>query len=178
LVTWIPASAGTMDSRVVSANLRITPMGRSIGTVLQWRVWAPLCATLYQAATRYLSWWPLMPLPCRLPRMDRARRIAYFPHAFPVLSETFVQREVRALREAGLDVVVVAGEARDHEHLDAAARELMRTTHYLDPIDRNQLRRARRHWALRRPLTLLNLFMYVVCRRHMAPKSYRADFEV
>jgi glycosyltransferase involved in cell wall biosynthesis len=153
-------------------------MPRCFGTAVHWRVWAPLFAKLYGSVTRYLPWWPLRLW--RRPRrhMNRPRRIAYFTHAFPLLSETFVQREVRALREAGVDVVVFAGEARDHTHLDAAACELMRTTRYLDPIDRDHLRRARWHWALRRPLTLLNLFMYVVCRRHTARKSYRTDCEL
>lgn len=59
-------------------------------------------------------------------------RIGYYHHAFPLLSETFVQREVEALRRAGVDVEVFSHEVRGREHFDPRARRLMETTHYLE----------------------------------------------
>src|SRR5262249_61942636 len=68
--------------------------------MLRWRVGAPVAAALYRCATLCFGWWPLGLFATRGPNPPEPR-IAYYHHAFPVLSETFVQREVAALRAAG-----------------------------------------------------------------------------
>jgi glycosyltransferase involved in cell wall biosynthesis len=49
---------------------------------------------------------------------------------------------------------------------------------YLDPIDRAQRSRLLRRFLLRRPLALLNLFVYVVLHRYHANKSPYADTDL
>jgi glycosyltransferase involved in cell wall biosynthesis len=138
-----------------------------------------VAAATYNAIWHHLSWWPLSIIG-RRPRIPRAhpRRIAYYHHAFPILTETFIQREILALRRAGIDVVVLSHAPRDPAHYDDDARRLMETTHYLYPLDRATLRRYRLRFFLRRPLTYTNLFLYLLCRRHSARKSRWHDHEV
>jgi len=100
-------------------------------------------------------------------------RLAYYHHAFPVLSETFIQREVAALREAGMAVDVLAHEAHGAASFDETARALQATTRYL-PIPTARpaglLALAGRH-----PLRLLNTRLYLAARQHTPRKTLRRD---
>jgi glycosyltransferase involved in cell wall biosynthesis len=140
--------------------------------VLRWRVVAPAAAALYRAMLRYGAWWPLR----LLPRRDRPagpRRLAYYHHAFPVLSETFIQREVLALRRAGLTVAVLAHEAHGAAYFDADALALMATTTYLPWLDARQMPAALPALARRHPLRLANSFLYLVLRQHAPGTTWR-----
>jgi glycosyltransferase involved in cell wall biosynthesis len=150
-----------------------------VATFLTWRIQTPVSLGLYRALGHYLSWWPLGLFPVRTSIPPAAeKRIAYYHHAFPILSETFIQREILALRRSGLRVEVLAHAARDEEYLDDQARQLMGTTHYLDPMDARQLAAYRWRFLRRHPFTYSNLFLYVVLRRHSERKSYQADREL
>lgn len=72
-------------------------------------------------------------------------RVAYLLWRFPVVSETFVQREVRALRRLGCDVVVFADSPGKAGGSGCVEREWLDTTTYMWPP--SPLRWAR---ALRR----------------------------
>lgn len=146
--------------------------------MLRWRVGAPVAAAIYRWATACFGWWPLAPFAERLRPIAAPPRVAYYHHAFPVLSETFIQREVTALRAAGIPVAVFSHEARGREYFDAQARQLMETTHYLPLMDAHELPTCAWHFLRRRPVTMLNLFLYVVLRRHSARKSYRHDRQI
>lgn len=99
--------------------------------------------------------------------------MAYYHHAFPVLSETFIQREVVALREAGLAVEVLAHEAHGAAAFDETARALQARTHYL-PMPR--VRPAGMSALVRRhPLRLVNTRLYLAARQHTPRKTLRGD---
>jgi len=150
-----------------------------VSTFLTWQVQTPLSLGFYRALVRYLSWWPLGVFPVRTSSPPATeKRLAYYHHAFPILSETFIQREILALRRSGLVVEVLAHAARDEEYLDDQARQLMETTYYLDPMDAKRLAAYRWRFLRRRPFTYGNLFLYVVLRRHSEHKSYRIDREL
>ncbi|MFI5365064.1 MAG: glycosyltransferase [Candidatus Binatia bacterium] len=144
---------------------------------LRFRVVAPVSAILYRTAINRLSWWPLSWSGRRGTgaRVTAPARIAYYHHRFPLLSETFVQREIVALRHAGLTVDVIAVTAGDDAHLDDDARRLKDTTHYLDLQDRTQLAACRRRFFARRPFATLNAFLFVVLGRNRAHKSFASD---
>lgn len=170
-----------MESRNAWSNLRIhrSRLVQRVATFLTWQVQALLALGVYRALVRYLSWWPLGLFPVSTFSPPAAeRRIAYYHHAFPILSETFIQREILALRRSGLVVEVLAHAARDEAYLDDQARQLMETTHYLDPMDARQLAAYQWRFLRRRPLTYGNLFLYAVLRRHSERKSYQADREL
>jgi glycosyltransferase involved in cell wall biosynthesis len=147
--------------------------------LLRFRIVAPVSATLYRTAVNRLSWWPLSWSRPRAPRRREvgaiSERTAYYVFTFPLLSETFIQREVAALRQSGLSIDVMALRSEDDAYLDAGAARLKETTQYLDPCDRKRLAAYRRRFLRRRPFTMLNLFLYFVLRQHGPQKSYRND---
>jgi glycosyltransferase involved in cell wall biosynthesis len=145
----------------------------------RWEVLAPLMRHLYALAVQHLSWWPLdWRRPAEGKGGKEEKRIAYYLWRFPSLSETFVQREVRALKEAGLAVQVVADAAQDVELLGQEARSLMAETHYLEPFKEELLRQYKRHFLRRNPLRYLSLFLYVVFHRYTRTKTFVEDREV
>lgn len=143
-------------------------------TALRWRVVAPLTAGLYRALVRAGGWWPLGLLPRRR-RLGVPLRLAYYHHAFPVLSETFIQREVMALRRAGLAVEVLSHEAQGVAQFDADARALMATTTYLPWLGWRQRPPGLRTWLIRHPLRVANLFAYCLLRQSGPHKRRRDD---
>jgi glycosyltransferase involved in cell wall biosynthesis len=94
---------------------------------------------------------------------------------FPLLSETFIQREVAALRAAGIDVEVLAHRAGDEAHFGEHARQMQRTTTYIQALEGKGLPPGLWRAALRHPLRLTNVFLYTVARQHMPTKSFRLD---
>ena len=60
--------------------------------------------------------------------------IAYIAQFFPILTETFVYREVNALREQGYDVVTLANRTPDMNKLSQESLVLMDTTEYVFPL--------------------------------------------
>ena len=128
---------------------------------------------LARGAARRSSWWPLAITRRSADSPRGPLRIAYYHHAFPVLSETFIQREVLELRAAGLDVTVFAHEAVGEEQFDAQAPALRADTVYLRrPSD---LPPAWRGLARRHPLRLLNAFIWIRARHHVPRKSLSGD---
>ena len=94
----------------------------------------------------------------------REKRLAYYLVSFPVLSETFIQREVAALKKLGSSVEVYADKFKHKAFLDQPALALMHSTHYLCPIDKERLSKYKRRFFLKRPLRYLNLFLFVLFR--------------
>lgn len=73
-------------------------------------------------------------------------RVGYYLWRFPSLSETFIQREVAALRQTGLSVEVFADLHAPVEILGSDARAAVADTHYLLPVVAERLESYRRHW--------------------------------
>ena len=138
------------------------------------RAAALAAARLYRTLVGWGGWWPLHWLP-RRDRPGRPARLAYYHHAFPVLSETFIQREVLALRRAGVPVEVLAHAAHDVEHFDADARALRETTTYLPMPHARPRPAALAALARRHPLRLANGFLYLLLRQHTPRKTWRGD---
>ena len=86
------------------------------GFPLQWRqkrepAWSPL---------------PLNP--------DKGKRIAYFMNVFPYLSETFIYREINALRSRGSDLLTVSIRRPESQDVSEEARAFLQDTYYILPI--------------------------------------------
>ena len=108
--------------------------------------------------------------------MRRANpRVAYYIWHFPVLSQTFVRREIEALRNHGVSLEVFAEAAEDVELLDERDRGLLTTTRYLLPIDRQRLSRYHREFRRDRPLMYYHLYLFVMSRRYGSTKTLRRD---
>ncbi len=128
------------------------------------------------AAGRFPSW----PLPEAENRLDPTApvHLAYYLWHFPTLTETFIQREVRALRGAGLRLDVFADAPADEHLWDADARSLAANTRYLLPLDRERLRTFARQFLRQRPRQFLNLLLYTVFQPYSAYKNLAADLRL
>jgi glycosyltransferase involved in cell wall biosynthesis len=152
---------------------------RRVWLRLRWRVLAPVSAWVYRRAVESFAWWPLgLSRPPVRSSPSARPRVVYYTSVFPVLSETFIQREVAMLRQCGVDIETVARVASDVENLDDEGRRLMDRTSYLDPLDLDRLAAYRRRFLRRRPLRLLNIFLYLVVRRYCERKSFSGDLKV
>lgn len=125
------------------------------------------------------GWWPA-DLPAILqPRQQSVRlaepRVAYYIWHFPVLSQTFVRREIEALRKHGVSLKVFAEAAEDVDLLDGRDRGLLTTTRYLLPIDLQRLSRYQREFRRERRLMYWHLYLFVMSRRYGLTKALRRD---
>jgi glycosyltransferase involved in cell wall biosynthesis len=95
-----------------------------------------------------------------------------------VLSQTFVRREVAALRQTGVELVVVADGAEDEDLLGEEGRALAATTRYTSTIGEEARNAFLRRLARRRPLALANTFLFIASRRYGPWKAREADWTV
>jgi glycosyltransferase involved in cell wall biosynthesis len=158
------------------AVLRAMELVQTLRSRIGWRIIVPIRERFYDTLlTRFADW----PIGRGVAQASVAGppRIAYYLWRFPVASETFIRRELEALRQSGVDVRVIAdgahygGALANHDD-DAVPVQ------YLFPIDARALRRDLFRFALRRPLRTLNLLAYVVCRTYGPLKTIQEDVSI
>ncbi|HEY3999889.1 MAG TPA: glycosyltransferase [Candidatus Xenobia bacterium] len=159
--------------QVVSVRppLRRRPRWRSVAKRLQRWLEGPV----YVKAAALLAGVPLPPASTPRPH---GRRIAYYTWHFPVLSQTFIHREISALRSAGLDLHILAEGAEDVDLADADARQLLDRVTYTEPWDRARLARYRRRFLGARPLFSIRLLAFIVGHRYHEFKSWQDDLRL
>ena len=135
----------------------------------------PAAERVYYGAVAHLSWWPLG----RSRRVRSARasgiRIGFYLWRFPILSETFIRREIAALAEQGFGVRIFADGPADVDLADAQARALLRSTEFLTPMSQQRIAAYRRFFFRKRPVTYLNAMLYVLLHRHSYWKTLSED---
>ena len=124
-----------------------------------------------------LGWWPLG---FRRFRMEcpRKQHIAYIMWHFPLLSETFVQREITALKDKGINISIIADGIPDTALLDNASRALAAATTTVLPLDRVEMRGVLRRFLKRHPLRTANLLLFLLFHRYHERKTRRFDMHV
>jgi colanic acid/amylovoran biosynthesis glycosyltransferase len=125
-----------------------------------------------------MGWWRLAWFRRDRPRGGgRPLSIAYIFGRHPILSETFIRREIAALNDAGIPLQTVADEP-DAPSVAADPSLGQSDTIYLLPMD--PLRRARfiKERLRRAPLRSLNVFLYVVFSRYGSYKTWEEDRNV
>lgn len=166
-----------LGSRLYRTVRQWRETSRRAGTFIKWRIFAPVATALYRSVTHRLSWWPLAWVERRPRRCTVGQGcVVYYLWSFPILTETFIQRELAALMKAGISVEVVAHRFEDWEFLDRDARSLTEHTHYLVPIRRAELARYAWRLFLRGPLTLINAFLYTIFCQYAGRKSLVLDY--
>ncbi len=79
-------------------------------------------------------------------------RVAYVISEYPIVSHTFIQREIEAVEAAGVDVLPVAmAPAPPHEIVSSGASRAAATTHTIRPVRAGTLLKAVLLPTLRRP---------------------------
>lgn len=104
-----------------------------------------------------------------MPRVKSAENtkptIAYVTQFFPYLTETFVYREVLALRENGFNVVTLANRTPDDKHLSAESLPLMASTSYVFPIQWIPFLTAHLYFILRHPVRYFGTLLKMMSQR-------------
>lgn len=145
-------------------------------TILRWRLVVPAMDRLYRAVVENL---PRASLPPAIPVASRPEgSVAYYTSVFPALSETFIQREIEGLREAGVDVLAIARVSGAPSEMGPAARALRDDTVYVDTMEEAKLVALRRRILRRHPVQAARVFAYLLFHRYTASKSLTHDQEV
>ena len=63
------------------------------------------------------------------------KTIAYYLWRYPIVSETFIQREITALKKAGQDLVVIADSVDKFERENPELNPLVSNSLYLFPLN-------------------------------------------
>lgn len=98
--------------------------------------------------------------------------VGYVLWRYPTLSETFIRREIRALRDAGVPIAVVSATTGDEE-IDAPIAPL-----HVPTLDEPSRARQRRRWLMRQPLRTARLLLLIVGTRYAAAKSLDEDLRI
>src|SRR5581483_6096853 len=133
-------------------------------------------STMYNFFVNQLSHSQLPPLQQRAP--SSPTRVAYYLWHFPIPSETFIQREIQALQNAGLSLQVFADAPEAVQLFDYQAQPLMQQTHYLLPWNSQRLSQYRRRFFSNNPLLYLNLFLYTLGHRYSGYKNFQEDLRI
>lgn len=153
------------------ARENILTLPRAARLNIQNKVISPVLERLYEFAVNHGARWRLE---WRARRSNRAPvRVAYHVWRFPALTDTFVRREIQALRDWGISLEVFAD--RSGEEGDSG---LVETTHYLLPRDPERLARAKKFFAAQSRLRYWNVFLYIALQRYGAYKTLREDWSV
>ncbi len=144
--------------------------------LMKWRVLSPIISNTYNSIASHFSWWSIDLLHSKKGKeIFEEKRIAYYVRHYPVLSETFIQREVSALRRSMLSVDVVADSTKDLEFLDENARSFIENTHYLLPMDRKRLLKYNIYFLLTKPLVYVTSLLYVITHWYERYKTFAND---
>ena len=105
-------------------------------------------------------------------RGDTRLRLVYIIGTYPLLTTTFIDREVRILRRWGADVRIVAVRRPGAEvPLSSEQRALQRGVRYLLPVAWRDLILSHLFFLTRRPGRLLSTFIYLLTRPHPTLRS-------
>ena len=96
---------------------------------------------------------------------DTRARVSYVIGTYPALTTTFIDREINALIDLGIDVRIVSMRRPRTEPSDAQ-RPLAQRTEYVLPPSPLRLAASQLRWLARRPFTYLHALAYLLTRRH------------
>jgi len=124
-----------------------------------------------------MRWWPIGWLSSPSIRQNGGKpSVAYVLWHYPILSETFIRREIAALRRIGIAIEVIA-EAPDESMIsDSECSE--RAVIYLEPINRADQRRFAMALMYRNPVRFATLALYIAFHRYSQYKTLRGDVDL
>jgi colanic acid/amylovoran biosynthesis glycosyltransferase len=104
-------------------------------------------------------------------------RVAYVLQLYPTLSETFIRREIQAVRAKGVDLHVFAM-APDNPPIAPDPNSPAGPVSYVGPYDEALGRAMLRRYFMRRPWTVVQLWLLVVRQRSRVGKLWWHDRDV
>jgi glycosyltransferase involved in cell wall biosynthesis len=185
-VQWLAKNKRHIDRLMISGlydalgvqkiSERIVSVLKKTRNLITRRVFIPIFDRIYVLIDGNFSWWPIGLFNYKKrAKSTKEKRIAYYLWHFPVLSQTFIQREIEALRKSGLHVEVLSDAPENIELLNENAKSLIGNTFYLSRSGEKTLLSNKRHFFLKNPLLYINLFLYVVFHKYDKHKSFKED---
>lgn len=98
------------------------------------------------------------------------RSVAYIIGTYPLLTTTFIDREIDLLRRHGLDITVTALR-RPHGPLSPDQRDMVEDVRYILPVSATALLRSHVSWLVRRPIVYWRTLARLVTRPHPTLRS-------
>ena len=99
--------------------------------------------------------------------MKKALRLIYIIGTYPSVTTTFIDREVRILRELGVDLDTVSIRRPSPGKLfSVEQQQLEQTTIYLLPVDWLDFVVGNLHFCIYRPLVYFGMLIYLMSRTH------------
>jgi len=105
-------------------------------------------------------------------------RIAYYLWRYPIVSETFIQREIKALKDLGLNILVYADTVDNFERSDQRLMSLINDTIYLFPLNKIKLLYGVLVFLIKSPLLFANMFTYINKNQYSSNKSFFEDIKI
>ncbi len=140
-------------------SVKIREFAKRLRRIWRRKIYLAAKDALYKFQLRFFPPWTLFfSTTQKAKSAERERRLGYYLAWFPVLSETFIQREVIAVKQKYASAKVFANEPQDVSRLDESARTLMNQTQYLGSIDPIRLQGYRKTLIRNHPLKYLNAF--------------------
>jgi glycosyltransferase involved in cell wall biosynthesis len=102
------------------------------------------------------------------------KKVAYILGTFPILTTTFIDRELLEAKRIGLDMVLVAIRKSNGGTFSAAVEQLSNETVYLLPVSVFRLMRAHLYFLSARFPSYVGTLWYLLSREH---PSFRARFK-
>lgn len=102
-------------------------------------------------------------------------RLSYIIGTYPVLTETFIDREIRHLLDLGIDLEIVSIR-RPRSDLSPAQRDLSRRVRYLLPVSWTGLLLSQLTAAIGRPRTYFGTLAWLLSREHDGAPRRRTAF--
>lgn len=100
-------------------------------------------------------------------------RLIYLMSDYPLLTTTFVDREVKRLREMGVEIDIVASRRPGEDvPLSDDQRRIRDTVTYLRPAPFTALVRSHLYFLLRSPRRLFRAIVYFLTRPHPGPRTW------
>ena len=85
---------------------------------------------------------------------------------FPILTETFIQREIIALRKSDLQIEIIADDSEEVELFNVAAKTLKEDTHYLGSINQEKLNNYKRYFFSNNPFHYISIYLLIVAIKY------------
>jgi glycosyltransferase involved in cell wall biosynthesis len=105
--------------------------------------------------------------------MEKSLRLAYIIGTYPGVTTTFIDREIRVLRQWGVDLQTVSiRRPAPGVPLSAEQREVQQNTIYLLPVDWWNFIMGNLYWGLLRPLVYFGTLIYLLGRPHPSLKDW------
>jgi glycosyltransferase involved in cell wall biosynthesis len=144
-----------------------------------WHLFRPISNAGYSLARNVFARLPLpSPAFTSTNASPHNKRIAYFLWCYPELSQTFVQRELAALRSTDAAIHVITESYDESNFLEEYRQRLREDNICLIPMDEAKLKQYKRGFFFNNPGRYVNLLLYVLCRNYHVHKNFDFDRKI